>query len=227
MDVRKGPEGFTLLELLVAMAIFAAVIAMVYGAYRSTFRITGDSEGKLQTGTMARVALDRISEDLETVYTGKGGYLQGVREENATGRADRLVFTSTSHLRFSGEEQSAGYALLGYSLEKDGDSGLFRLYRADVPALPGGEENPDEEWKGYEICTGLVGFQIDYMDEHGVASDEWQSHDEAPGWSDALGPGRYPALVRVTLQFAASAEDAERVSYSTAVALPAAVAVNP
>ncbi len=217
---RSNPQGFTLLELLVAVSIFAVVISMVYGAYRSTFRITSDSEAKLHFSAMARVAMDRITEDLETLYTGTGGYMLGVREEGKTGRADRLVFTSTTHLALNDADLPAGYAVLKYSLETDDASGLRRLHRSDVPALPGVSPDDEESGKGDVVCEELTGFELEYVDGRGAENEGWQSHDDSLDWNDELIQGRYPALIRITMQFAASADDGERVSYHTAVALP-------
>lgn len=220
MGLRSHSQGFTLLELLVALSIFAAVISMVYGAYRSTFRITSESEAKLRFSAMAQVALDRIREDLETLYTGTGGYMQGVREEGKTGRADQLAFTSTSHLALNDAELPGGYALLKYSLETDEESGLLRLYRSDMPALPGVLPDGEESGKGYVLCEELAGFELEYIDGRGTGDDAWQSHGDAFDWNDELVQGKYPSLVRITMQFAASADDGERVTYHTAVALP-------
>jgi prepilin-type N-terminal cleavage/methylation domain-containing protein len=217
---RNHPEGFTLLELLVALSIFAAVISMVYVAYRSTFRITRDSEAKLHFSNMARVALDRITEDLQTLYTGTGGYMLGSREEGKTGRADQLVFTSTSHLALHDAELPAGYALLHYSLEPDEESGLLRLYRSDRPALPGVPPDKEESGKGDVLCEELAGIEFKYIDGRGTGDDAWQSHGDAFDWNDELIQGKYPSLIRITMQFAASADDGERISYHTAVALP-------
>lgn len=220
MGRSNQPQGFTLLELLVALSIFAAVISMVYGAYRSTFRITSDSEAKLHFSTMAQVALDRITEDLQTLYTGTGGYMLGSREEGKTGRADQLVFTSTSHLAMNDTELPAGYALLHYSLETDEESGLLRLYRSDMPALPGVLPDQEESGKGFVLCEELAGFELEYVDGRGSGNEAWQSHGDAFDWNDELIQGKYPSLIRITMQFATSADDGERVSYHTAVALP-------
>ena len=100
--------GFTLLELLLAIFIFAIVIASVYGAYRSTFLVINSTESQAEYSSMARIALDRISGDLESFYSGSGSLFRGESKEVDTGRADQLAFTSTAHLVLAKKGQLAG-----------------------------------------------------------------------------------------------------------------------
>jgi prepilin-type N-terminal cleavage/methylation domain-containing protein len=218
-------DGFTLLELLMAIFIFAIVISSVYGAYRSTFRVTDSTESVVEFSSMARIALERMAGDLESVYLGDGGSLQGERNEGETGRADRLTFTSAAHLVFSKTEPAAGYAMIRYATEVDEESGLMRLYRLDVPVRPGGGLEIDEE-KGFLLCDRLAEIQYSYVDPEGDEHDEWNSGEGGLVPEGGTQTGNFPAMIRLTLRFATSAEAEEQTVFSTAVALPSSQRVD-
>lgn len=216
-QTRQG--GFTLLELLMAIFIFAIVISSVYGAYRSTFRVTDSTESVVKFSDMARIALERMSGDLESVYLGDGGTLRGERNEGQTGRSDQLTFTSAAHLVFSRKEQSVGYAMIRYATEVDEESGLLRLYRIDVPVRPGVGQEIGEE-KGFLLCDSLVDIQYSYVDAEGNEHEEWNSGEGGMVQVGGTRTGNYPVMIRMTLRFAPSAEAEDKTVFSTAVALP-------
>jgi hypothetical protein len=149
-----------------AVFIFAIVISSVYGAYRSTFRVTNNTESLAEFGNMGRISLERISGDLEALYSGDGGLLQGERNDGKTGRSDQLTFTSTAHLVFNQKELPASYAMIRYRTELDEGSGLLRLYRIDKPFRPGGDQELDEE-RGYLLCDSLAQIEYSYLDAGG------------------------------------------------------------
>ncbi len=213
-------RGFTLVELLMAIFIFAIVISSVYGAYRSTFRITNSTESQTEYSNMARVALDRIAGDLESYYSGTGGFLRGESQEGDTGRADLLTFTSTAHLILSKKEQPAGFALIGYLPEIDEETGLIRLYRIDKVFRPGDTPDSVAGEKGFLLCDSLTEVRFTYFEaEGGSERDDWQSQEAGEQQEEAGGKGKYPAMIAITLRFAESAESEKSAVFSTAVAL--------
>ncbi|KGO33504.1 hypothetical protein JT06_14090 [Desulfobulbus sp. Tol-SR] len=202
-----------------AIFIFAIVISSVYGAYRSTFRVTDSTESVVEFSNMARIALERITGDLESVHLGNGGSLQGERNEGATGRSDRLTFTSAAHLVFSRTERAAGYAMIRYATEVDEESGLLQLYRIDVPVRPGVGPEIDEE-KGFLLCDSLAEIQYSYVDTEGNEHEEWDSGERGMVEEDGTRTGNFPVMIRLTLRFAKSADTEENTVFTTAVALP-------
>ena len=71
-------SGFTLLEILLALFIFTIVLSFIYTSYTGTFRIVDETEYQADIYRMARIAIERIYEDLESVYapqdTESGGH---------------------------------------------------------------------------------------------------------------------------------------------------------
>ena len=209
-----GHGGFTLLELLLAIFIFAIVTSSVYGAYRSTFFVINSTESQAEYSSMARIALDRISGDLETGYFGAGGLFNGEQNDADTGRADQLTFTSTFHLVLAKNEQPAGYAMIRYSTEIDEDSGLLGLYRLDKAFRPGDTPEGLEDQKGFLLCDRLAAVEFSYFDAEGSEVEEWESHED-----EGEPQGKYPVMTKITLRFAESADTEERIVFSTAVAM--------
>jgi general secretion pathway protein J len=66
-------RGFTLVEILISIVIFAVVLTTIYASYAGSFRVIDETESQAEIYGMARVAMERISEDLESVYIGKDG----------------------------------------------------------------------------------------------------------------------------------------------------------
>jgi prepilin-type N-terminal cleavage/methylation domain-containing protein len=57
-----GEHGFTLLEIVVAIAIFAVIISLLYPAYTGTYRNIEAAETQAEIYEMARTAMIRIVE---------------------------------------------------------------------------------------------------------------------------------------------------------------------
>lgn len=224
MARRKGckrQRGFTLVELLLAIFIFAIVISSVYGAYRFSFSIIYGSEARLLISRNARVAMERIAADLDGIVAGPGGVLEGERHDDAGKRGDSLAFVSSAHLVLSKEDATGGYTLIRYSVERDEDKGLLNLYRSDTVLFPGAADKGNEARKDV-LCQGLKEVAFTYRDEDGSEKEEWQS-DEGNGAAqegEQQKEPMLPALVYVKLTFAEYPDSEGESIFRTAVALP-------
>lgn len=213
--------GFTLLELLISIAIFAVVISSVYGAYRATFHTISGTDEHVLRAAAARVILERVTEDLEALYTGEDGFFEGENDQLGEGRADRLKFLSSAHLVFSREQTPAARAVIRYE-GRESESGGFDLIRIDTPQLPGQQDDEEDQAQGEVLGKGLLSFSLSYYTREGEQSEDWQSNgsfagEEASGENQVL---ELPALVRVEISFSGNAENSQPTRYRTSVALP-------
>ena len=185
---RSAWNGFTLLEILIAMFILAAVLSTLYASYTGTFRIVGETESQAEIYQMAHIAFERILEDLESVYvpekaetpesedTEKPLQFAGEDKEIEGRSADSLRFASRAHLVFGEQDLSCQTAEIGYYVEEDEDGEGFVLYRSDTPQLEGASE---EDAGGLPLCKGLSSVDFTYYDTKGEEYDSW-SEEEIP-----------------------------------------------
>jgi general secretion pathway protein J len=217
MQSRTHPNhGFTLLEILMAISIFAIVISLAYGAYRSTFRIIDHTESQTEIYNQARIAMHRISNDLGSLYLGSKGSLQGKAQTLGNKQADTIQFTSTAHLILNREEQAAGLATISYTVVEDPDTRELSLLRHDQAFRPSENEEP-VLGKGLLLCEGLQEVRLVYYDTKGEQKDSWDSKEieKADTNAQAL-PGR----IEVSLLFADPVAGSKPIRFSTGVTFP-------
>jgi general secretion pathway protein J len=214
-------QGFTLLEIVVAIAIFAVIISLLYPAYTGTYRNIEAAETQAEIYEMARTAMTRIVEDLESSYIPEpSGDGQGeTKDEALTGKddfidgreADKIRFFSRSHIDLSESQEEAGEAKIAYyPLIKEDKS--ITLYRSDTQ---GNLEWPEENTGGWRICEGLYSVNFTYRGKDGNTYDTWDESSAGP-------ENRLPSMVTVTLEFIDSNDPEKPLTFSTSVALPLA-----
>ena len=208
---KKGAGGFTLMEMLIAVFIFSAVISLVYGSYNMTFKVINNADDHSKYSERARVTLERFIADLESYYAGPSGIIKGETTNFGDFRGDGMEFTSTAHLVLNREQKPYGYATIVYTVEEDEDTERLNLYRADRPFIPG--KTWEEDDKGFLLCDGLREIAITYVDDGGDENETWEGTKKTP--EGIVIP---PAMVRIQIGFA---DDEDTVIYySTAVAIP-------
>jgi general secretion pathway protein J len=220
-----NPRGFTLVEILIAIVIFAVVLTTIYASYTGSFRVIDETESQAEIYGMAGVAMERIVEDLESVYIGKDG--ENTDQDGNTGRsfrfvgeervingrrADTLRFISCSHINLSGQDQDYGTTRVGYMVRESDGGDDFVLYRNDRPTFE--EDNPiGEEADGLVLCEGLVSVAFGYHGENGAFFPSWDSD------LDAM-KDRIPKSVSVSLEFKNVSDPEHTIKFTTSIALP-------
>ncbi|MCK4785310.1 MAG: prepilin-type N-terminal cleavage/methylation domain-containing protein [Desulfobacteraceae bacterium] len=211
-------RGFTLLEVLIAIVILATVLSTVFASYTATFRIVDETESQAEIYQMARIALERIVEDLESALCSPGKAEESEdkdqlfefagEDDEISGRsADTLRFSSRAHIEFGDEDQRCGIAEISYYVDEDEEEG-FVLYRSDRLQL---EDAPEEGKGGLPLCERLSSVDFTYYDAEGEEYDSWD-----PSSEDGM-----PHRVSISLQFANPANPETPLKFFTSVALPA------
>lgn len=180
-------KGFTLVEVLIAVALVAILLSTVYGVFTSVAgakqRLESEGEGYHQ----ARVFFDRLGRELRGAYFDpqkqKTFFIGRLSEEELP----LLNLTTTSGTPYGGRQ--GGINIVSYELLPDRESPvgdeilvLMRDERS-VFALPG------DNREGYRLATGLRDVKFRYYRD-----GEW--HDEY----DARQNGnKLPQMVELTL----------------------------
>ena len=223
---KSRKTGFTLLEVLIAMFIFAVILSTLYVAYTGTFRNIEETESQADLYQMARIVLERMTEDLESVYmvaqtkeaqgeepveANQSTRFVGTMTEIEGRRLDTLRFASKAHIVFNSGEPYPGTAeIVYYVRENSGDQGGFTLYRTDRANFEHGEE---EATGGWILCDRLYAIQFTYYDEEGGAYDNWDSTEES--FKDKV-----PSGISILLELANTTNPESPLKFMTAVALP-------
>jgi type II secretion system protein J len=203
-------RGFTLLEILIAIAILALVVSSLYGAYSGTLDTTEMVESIRDVDQVARVALMQMVDDFKSLYYQKA---QGEDEESpysfggvteVEGEGGAIVaFATTARLDFDMTFPSQRINRVSYVIEKQPDNEkLYRLVRREVPFA---DLSGERQEVVVEIADGIESLSLAYFDEDGQQFSQWDSKAE----------GLLPRLVQIRLQMAG---EKSRV-FSTSVAI--------
>jgi general secretion pathway protein J len=205
-DAERAPwglrwrAGFTLLEILIAMAIFALVISSLYGAYSGTLETTEMVESARDVDQAARLALMQMADDFSSLYYRKA---EGENESSpfqfqggmeAEGEGGTVVeFASTAHLGFDVSFPSLRINRVSYVLEKQADSErYYRLIRTELPFV---DLSGEREETAVELADTVESLTLTYLNEDGETLSQWNSTAEET-------EGLLPRLVHIRLQLA-------------------------
>jgi general secretion pathway protein J len=219
----ENQHGFTLLEILIAVFIFGIVLSTIYSSYLGTSRVVNETEYEADLYSMARIALDRMHEDLESVYVSHNPEPAESDEDDVTsagfvgddeeidGRdADSLRFLSRAHIVFTEEDQPSGTAAIEYYVKESEEEGHFILYRSDTPEL---EDPPTQGTGGLVLCEKLHSIDFTYFDAEGETHDNWDSTAEAF-------EGEIPSMVSILLELENKQNPEAPYKFFTSVTIP-------
>ena len=211
-------NGFTLIEILIAIFILATVLTTVYAAYTGTFRIVRDAKYADGIYSMARGAMKRMTEDLESSCKHRDSFrfISG-KAETKEGEFTTLSFFSFAHLDFN-DEIPSGVAVINYSVEENGGKDGCILKRQDeLYREMDGEGEQTIAGRGYTLCDRLQSLTCKFYDTGGEEYDSWDSHSDLEFQKD-----KAPAVVSIHLDFI-NPDDRDRpYRFTTKVFLPAA-----
>ncbi len=227
--IQKTPKkwntvGFTLLEILLAVTIFAVVITTVYGALRAVLSKNEAIRQGSDIYEMARICLNRIVFDLTSVYVESPplykppGFTEPpdpycfVGEESYVGakKFSRLRFASTAHLPMAGRPEKGIAEIVYYVKEREEPQSDCVLKRADALCSYDEKYRFEEKDTDPVLCEQVEDFSLTYFDEEGEAYEKWDS--DSDGYQYAT-----PRSVEVKLTIG---QNSQARSFYTRVTLP-------
>ncbi|MBW2359900.1 MAG: prepilin-type N-terminal cleavage/methylation domain-containing protein [Deltaproteobacteria bacterium] len=217
---RRGPPGFTLLEVLAVVLLTSIVIGSVLNHYVNLNRAI--ERATSQTGRVRRsvALLDRLARDLEAaVLVTKPEDVDplfhpwrfyGASERDTSG-ADQLKFvTRARRPRNTGHESDL--EVVAYTLRHAEDGESFELMRWASPRLDAAldPELPSDEADGAMLLADrLADFGVTFYDATGARFEEWDS-------SQLEQSSTLPTAVEIHVAFADA--DAEEPEYEATAA---------
>lgn len=187
MKTKFPQQGFTLLEILVAVAIFAIVLVMAYGGLSAIIRMQtgiGSEQAQLQ---QLEFAINRFERDLRNVLARGARAEYGAAEPAVLGERTLLVLSTTVvSASASGPQRRAVRVRYELAPEK----WLRRQYGALDLA-------PNTEQRSHLLYTDFSSASLSYMDYNLVAGDRWPPQGVG---SDALSPDTLPRAIELRIQ---------------------------
>jgi general secretion pathway protein J len=215
----------TLIEVMVAMTMFALVGALVYGGFSQTSRAKKTLETQLNRYHELRMAMERMVRELSMAYVSThlnlSPSLQGMRTTfigKGSSFGDRIDFTSVSHTRVYRDAKESDQNELSYFLTDAPDGKGKVLARRMQPRI---DEKPQEGGRVEILLSDVLEFELEYLDS---ATWEWTED-----WDAVTGTGqtnRLPTQVRIKLTIPAISNPDKKETYATRAVLPMNWAFN-
>lgn len=217
--------GMTLIEIMIAISIFASVGALIYGGFAQTSRAKKLLETQLDRYHAITSAIERMNRELTSAYVSvqvnPNQSMQAMKTAfigKDSGFGDRLDFNSLSHVRMYRDAKESDQNELSYFLT-DAPKGDTKLLARRVQPRP--DDRPGEGGRVEIMLEDVLELQFEYLDP---ISREWvRSWDSTNATGQA---NRLPVQVKILITVPALMKGKKTEVYGTRVSLPITYALN-
>jgi general secretion pathway protein J len=172
-------RGFTLLEVMIAVAVLAMIGAITYKAFDGAYDLKARVEHAEERDQTARGALQRIAREISMTFLSEHYDKRRFRTrptlfklKDGRGEAD-LLFTSFAHERLHLDAKESDQAVFQYRLERD-DNGNQSIFRRVKPQI---DEDPDRGGEKAVLAENVLRFTIQAWDpKEREWRDEWDTN---------------------------------------------------
>jgi general secretion pathway protein J len=192
-------RGFTLIEIMVAVAIVALVTTLTWGSFKNTFSTKAQIEATATRYRSVRLALERMARELSMAYISQDeDTSQAERRTRFFGKRhsdiDEIMFSYYGHQRLYQDANECDTALVYYYPARDrDDSRKTNLMRRETRRLSNYKVD-EQAGEADIVCDDIIKLQLSYWDARDkIWRDEWIT-TSADGQ-----PDRLPSKVKITL----------------------------
>lgn len=177
----RAQRGFTLMEVMIAVAVTGLIGAMVTVAFNSAFTAREVVEKDAEHYRMIRAATQRMAREIGAAFVSDRFDLKQYRDQNDrptnfVGERDRLLFTSFAHQRLYSDAKESDQMVVEYYVRASQDreaKGRQDLIRRVKPIALG---RMDREGTEDVLFEGIRELRFDYWDsERKEWDDEWDT----------------------------------------------------
>jgi general secretion pathway protein J len=196
--LRSVQSGFTLVEIMLALALMAFLTSLLWGTFAQTAKIKTRIEQAQDRTHTVRVALMRMSREIEMAFVSASEPI-GSQERRTMFSGishtdfDELRFSWFGHLRMRADAAEGDTALVSYFTQNDPDNPLLtnllrretkRLEAKDLKLVPG---------ETYLLCPAISRLKFAYYD--------YKQKDWREDWDTTKADGQQylPTQVRISL----------------------------
>jgi len=177
-------NGFTLFEILMALAILGVVFSLLYMTFHQSMAAMDDAGDRADVIQQGRLILERMGEEL------RGSFIpaQEIRSQairyGLVGRSnkerddfmDRLDFTALAHPQENLSNISWGVRELGYFLDRMPEGAGFTLLRRQDDALDG---DLLRGGRSLPLCDRVLSLSFSFFDRQGTKKKKWNTLEGA------------------------------------------------
>ncbi len=191
--------GFTLVEVLIAIAILAMISTLLFTSFSSLKRSKDGVRRVSERHREGRMAISRVARELQSAYISRHlppDINQAVVRTAFIGTqgapADRIDFNAFVHRRMDRDARESDQAELSYfGMASETERGVFDLVRRTNPKL---DHEPEKGGRVQILATDIDLFDLRYLDPlTGLWVEEWDSTESIKQFD------RMPLQVRVIL----------------------------
>ncbi len=171
-------RGFTLLEVMIAVAVLAMIGALTWKSFDGAYDLKQRIEKAEDRDQTMRGALDRISREVSMAFLSEHYDTRRFRERPTffrlkDGRQEAsLTFTSFAHQRLHVDAKESDQAVFDYRLDRD-ENGKTSLFRRVKPQI---DEEPDRGGARAVLAEDVLRFSVQAWDPKDREwRDEWDS----------------------------------------------------
>ncbi len=215
--MRRYQPGFTLLEVVIALTLFAFMGVSLTSIMSSTIDVKDDVEKVSVRQHLIRQAMDRMVREIEMMYLDDhtGGsevrYVSGL-----IGSDDRIDFTAFGHVPLKQDAKESDQREIAYYMGHDprsGDEALMR--RVDTNT----DDELEEGGREQLLCPNVESIQFEFWDAQNTDwLDRWDT-------TDSRFTGKLPERIRITMK---TYDEGEEQTFQTQakIWLPRAISIK-
>jgi general secretion pathway protein J len=198
---RRGAAGFTLVEVMIAIAVLALMMTIAWGTAVQTMNASRHFGAVQDRFREARAAMARMVADIEMAYISgnEDRTLNDVRTffiGESAGDVDQLRFSSFAHQVLYADANESDQTVVSYYAVPDRrDRSRQNLMRRETRRM--GNEKPEAlPGEANVLFSDVKRLKLAYFD---VRANEWKDSWSTQGIEGAA--GRLPDRVRIQLVF--------------------------
>lgn len=208
----KPERGFTLLEVVIAVAVTAMMGGLIAAAFQSGYRTKELVEDEADRYRSLRTATDRMVREISAAFVSDHYDLKRFRDQNDrptnfVGTRDRLLFTSMAHQRLYSDAKESDQMVVEYftkSATAPGGKSRTDLVRRENPSL---DERMDRGGHEDVLVEGVKRIDFAYWDS--------EKKDWVEEWDTRRLEKKSILPVRVRIGIVALDETEKEVRYQT------------
>ncbi len=179
--MRRHARGFTLMEVMVAVAITAMMGTVVAMAFQTGLTAKETVETDADRYRQVRVSMNRMAREIGSAYVSDRYDLKRFRDQNDrptnfVGERDKLLFTTFSHQRLYTDVKESDQAVVEYFVETSTDREAKGRQDLKRRVNPNVDDRMDRGGTTDVLFEGVKGLEFAYWNsEKKEWDDEWDT----------------------------------------------------